>query len=658
MKDMNNVKETGIITEVDRYLFGEGTHYEVYKKLGAHVMELNGVKGVYFAVWAPKAKNVSVVGNFNGWMGYNHNMNKLADSGIFELFVPELSEGELYKFAVTSMNGETWLKADPFANASEFRPASASIVTNIEGYDWEDTEWMEQRKEEDNKKKPMAIYEVHLGSWKKTNDEKRCGFYNYRAIAEELGAYVKEMGYTHVELMGIAEHPFDGSWGYQVTGYYSPTSRYGTAKDFMYFVDYMHKLGIGVILDWVPAHFPRDEYGLANFDGSCVYEYADSRKGEHPDWGTKIFDYAKNEVSDFLIANALFWVNEFHVDGLRVDAVASMLYLDYGKTPGNWVPNKYGGHENLEAIEFFKHLNSIMEQRAKGAIMIAEESTAWPLVTHEPEEGGLGFTYKWNMGWMNDFLEYVKIDPYFKKYNHQKMTFGMTYAFSENFILVISHDEVVHLKCSMLEKMPGTFEQKFENLKTAYSFMFGHPGKKLLFMGQEFGQIREWSEERSLDWYLLEEKPHQNLHQYVKELLHLYTEHPAMSELDDSWEGFEWINCEDGERSTFSFIRKDKSEKKCLLFIMNFTPVLWEDYTVGVPELGTYQVILDSTWEDFKNPKKKVYTAEKEECNNRKYSLSLDLQPLSAIVMEFSMSKKEENISKKKKNIEKNEKKK
>jgi 1,4-alpha-glucan branching enzyme len=658
VKDMNNVKETGIITEVDRYLFGEGTHYEIYKKLGAHVMELNGVKGVYFAVWAPKAKNVSVVGNFNGWMGYNHNMNKLADSGIFELFVPELSEGELYKFAVTSMNGETWLKADPFANASEFRPASASIVTNIEGYDWEDTEWMEQRKEEDNKKKPMAIYEVHLGSWKKTNDEKRCGFYNYRAIAEELGAYVKEMGYTHVELMGIAEHPFDGSWGYQVTGYYSPTSRYGTAKDFMYFVDYMHKLGIGVILDWVPAHFPRDEYGLANFDGSCVYEYADSRKGEHPDWGTKIFDYAKNEVSDFLIANALFWVNEFHVDGLRVDAVASMLYLDYGKTPGNWVPNKYGGHENLEAIEFFKHLNSIMEQRAKGAIMIAEESTAWPLVTHEPEEGGLGFTYKWNMGWMNDFLEYVKIDPYFKKYNHQKMTFGMTYAFSENFILVISHDEVVHLKCSMLEKMPGTFEQKFENLKTAYSFMFGHPGKKLLFMGQEFGQIREWSEERSLDWYLLEEKPHQNLHQYVKELLHLYTEHPAMSELDDSWEGFEWINCEDGERSTFSFIRKDKSEKKCLLFIMNFTPVLWEDYTVGVPELGTYQVILDSTWEDFKNPKKKVYTAEKEECNNRKYSLSLDLQPLSAIVMEFSMSKKEENISKKKKNIEKNEKKK
>ena len=658
MKDMNNVKETGIITEVDRYVFGEGTHYEVYKKLGAHVMELNGVKGVYFAVWAPKAKNVSVVGNFNGWMGYNHNMNKLADSGIFELFVPELSEGELYKFAVTSMNGETWLKADPFANASEFRPASASIVTNIEGYDWEDTEWMEQRKEEDNKKKPMAIYEVHLGSWKKTNDEKRCGFYNYRAIAEELGAYVKEMGYTHVELMGIAEHPFDGSWGYQVTGYYSPTSRYGTAKDFMYFVDYMHKLGIGVILDWVPAHFPRDEYGLANFDGSCVYEYADSRKGEHPDWGTKIFDYAKNEVSDFLIANALFWVNEFHVDGLRVDAVASMLYLDYGKTPGNWVPNKYGGHENLEAIEFFKHLNSIMEQRAKGAIMIAEESTAWPLVTHEPEEGGLGFTYKWNMGWMNDFLEYVKIDPYFKKYNHQKMTFGMTYAFSENFILVISHDEVVHLKCSMLEKMPGTFEQKFENLKTAYSFMFGHPGKKLLFMGQEFGQIREWSEERSLDWYLLEEKPHQNLHQYVKELLHLYTEHPAMSELDDSWEGFEWINCEDGERSTFSFIRKDKSEKKCLLFIMNFTPVLWEDYTVGVPELGTYQVILDSTWEDFKNPKKKVYTAEKEECNNRKYSLSLDLQPLSAVVMEFSMLKKEENISKKKKNIEKKEEKK
>lgn len=647
MKDMNDARETGVITEVDRYLFGEGTHYEIYKKLGAHTIEADGVKGVYFAVWAPKAKNVSVVGNFNNWIGYGHNMHKLADSGIFELFVPGLSEGELYKFAVTSIKGDTYLKADPFANASEFRPASASIVTNIEGYCWKDKQWIENRKTADNAQKPMAIYEVHLGSWKKTDNTERCGFYNYRDIAKELGDYVKKMGYTHVELMGIAEHPFDGSWGYQVTGYYSPTSRYGTPKDFMYFVDYMHQLGIGVILDWVPAHFPRDAYGLANFDGSCVYEYADPRKGEHPDWGTKIFDYGKNEVSNFLIANALFWVNEFHVDGLRVDAVASMLYLDYGKTPGNWVPNKYGGHENLEAIEFFRHLNSIMEQRAKGAMMIAEESTAWPLVTHKAEDGGLGFTYKWNMGWMNDFLEYIKIDPYFKKNNHQKMTFGMTYAFSENFILVISHDEVVHLKCSMLEKMPGTFEQKFENLKTAYSFMFGHPGKKLLFMGQEFGQIREWSEERSLDWHLLEEEPHKDLHQYVKELLHLYTTHPAMSELDNSWEGFEWINCDDEERSAFSFIRKDKTGKKCLLFLMNFTPVLWKNYKLGVPTLGTYEVILDSICKDFGHSRKKVYSAKKEECDGRKYSISLELQPLSAIVMEFSMIQKKINISKK-----------
>ena len=625
--------ETGFITEVDRYLFGQGTHYEIYKKLGAHITEYEGEKGVYFAVWAPRAKNVSVVGNFNGWVGYNHNMTKLGDSGIFELFVPGIGEGELYKYAIVTPSGETIMKADPYANYSELRPNTASVVTDITGFKWTDKKWVHHSN-------PMAIYEVHIGSWKKTEDLENGGFYNYVEMAHELGAYVKEMGYTHVELMGIAEHPYDGSWGYQVTGYYAPTSRYGTPKEFMYFVNYMHSLGIGVILDWVPAHFPRDSHGLANFDGTCVYEYADPRKGEHPDWGTKIFDYGKTEVTDFLIANALYWLKEYHVDGLRVDAVASMLYLDYGKTPGNWVPNIYGGHENLEAIEFFRHLNSVVAKQVPNAIVIAEESTAWPKVTRPAEEGGLGFSYKWNMGWMNDFLEYVKTDPLFKKYSHNKMTFSMTYAFSENYILVLSHDEVVHLKCSMLEKMPGYFADKFENLKTAYTFMFGHPGRKLLFMGQEFGQLREWSEERSLDWFLLKEKEHKNLQEYVKRLLYLYTSHPAMTGLDESWDGFEWINCEDGDRSTFSFIRKDKTGKKCLLFVMNFTPMLREHYRVGVPGRADCRVLLDSYKDGFEKNEKRIYRPEKLECDRRPYSIEFDLQPMQSLVMEFSMPQK------------------
>ncbi len=629
--------ETGFITEVDRYLFGEGTHYEIYKKLGAHLTEYQGEKGVYFAVWAPNARNVSVVGDFNGWIGYNHNMTRLGTSGIYELFVPGLTAGELYKFAIVTPSGQTIMKADPFGNYTEMRPNTASIVTDITGFEWTDKSW-------EHHSNPMAIYEVHIGSWKKTADVDAGGFYNYVDMAHELGAYVKEMGYTHVELMGIAEHPFDGSWGYQVTGYFAPTSRYGTPKEFMYFVNYMHSLGIGVILDWVPAHFPRDSHGLANFDGTCVYEYADPRKGEHPDWGTKIFDYAKHEVSNFLISNALYWLKEFHVDGLRVDAVASMLYLDYGKTPGNWVPNQYGGHENLEAIEFFRHLNSVIARQAPDAIVIAEESTAWPSVTKTPEEGGLGFDYKWNMGWMNDFLEYVKTDALFKKFNHNKMTFSMTYAFSEKYILVLSHDEVVHLKCSMLEKMPGYFEDKFENLKTAYTFMFGHPGKKLLFMGQEFGQLREWSEERSLDWYLLQEKEHKNLQDYVKRLLHLYTEHPAMTELDESWEGFEWMNCEDGDRSTFSFVRKDKSGKRCLLFIMNFTPMLWEKYRVGVQTKTSCKVLLDSYKDNLEMSEGRVIKTEEIPCDNQDYSIELDLKPMQSLIMEFAVAEKKVKV--------------
>ena len=484
------------ITELDQYLFGEGTHYDIYKKMGAHPTKVGRKNGVFFAVWAPNAQSVSVVGEFNNWNVEANPMKKIGPIGIYTAFIPDVTEGQLYKYFIIGMHGEMLYKADPFATASELRPGNASKVFDISGFTWKDQNWLKKRAAFDVKKDAMAIYEVHPGSWKKHAQTKEDpdGFYNYRELAHELADYVKEMGYTHVELMGIAEHPFDGSWGYQVTGYYAPTSRYGSPMDFKYLVDYLHRNKIGVILDWVPAHFPKDAHGLAEFDGTAVYEHADPRQGEHPDWGTKIFNYGRNEVSNFLIANALYWVEEFHVDGLRVDAVASMLYLDYGKQDGQWVANKYGGNENLEAIEFFKHLNTVVQGRNPGALMIAEESTAWPKVTGDVEDGGLGFALKWNMGWMNDFLEYMKLDPYFRKYNHNKMTFSLTYAYSEKYILVLSHDEVVHLKCSMLNKMPGYPDDKFKNLKVGYTYMFGHPGKKLLFMGQDFGQLREWSE--------------------------------------------------------------------------------------------------------------------------------------------------------------------
>ena len=509
------------ITKDDCYLFGEGTHYEIYEKLGAHVTEIDGVKGTYFAVWAPHATNVSVIGEFNNWIGYDHNMKMENDSGIWELFISGVDEGALYKYVISTQTGDTLYKADPYGNWAEMRPGNASRVANIDSYTWNDQKWIKEKASENHYEKPMSIYEVHPGSWRKNykGPDDEDGFYDYRRMADELVKYVVDMGYTHVELMGILEHPFDGSWGYQVVGYYAPTSRYGTPQDFMYLVDSFHEAGIAVILDWVPAHFPRDEHGLAFFDGTPLYEYADSRMGEHPDWGTKVFDYSKTEVSNFLIANALFWVEKYHIDGLRVDAVASMLYRDYGREDGQWIPNIYGGKENLEAVEFFKHLSSVMNYRNPRAYIIAEESTAWPKVTMDPKEGGLGFSYKWNMGWMHDFLEYTKLDPLFKKNNHNKMTFGMTYAFSENFILVLSHDEVVHLKCSMINKMPGYPADKFKNLKTAYTFMLGHPGRKLLFMGQEFAQLQEWSESRSLDWYLLDEPEHKDMQDYVKKLL-------------------------------------------------------------------------------------------------------------------------------------------
>ena len=584
----------GFITELDRYLFGQGTHYKIFEKLGAHPKTYKGKAGMYFAVWAPHAKAVGVVGDFNGWDPDAAPMSPLADSGIYEAFIPGVGLGELYKFAITTQEGMILFKADPYAVHAEFRPGTASITEDITGFKWDDAAWMETRKKADPVKSPMAVYEVHLGSWRKKDRSQKEGYYTYMEAAHELADYVKKMGYTHVELMGIAEHPYDGSWGYQVTGYYAPTSRYGTPKEFMYFVNYLHKKGIGVILDWVPAHFPKDAHGLADFDGQPLYEYADPRKGEHPDWGTMVFDYSKNEVKNFLIANALYWVENFHVDGLRVDAVASMLYLDYGRSDGNWVPNKYGENKNLEAIEFFRHLNSVLTGHLTGAMMIAEESTAWPGVTKPPEEGGLGFTFKWNMGWMHDFLEYMKLDPYFRKFNHNKMTFGITYATSENYILTLSHDEVVHLKCSMINKMPGLNGDKFANLKAGYTFMMGHPGKKLLFMGQDFGQYHEWDEKVSLDWYLADEPLHKDLQKYYSDLLHVYQKYPALWQLDSDWNGFQWINANDGDRSIFSFIRRDATGKKNLLFVINFTPVARDDYRVGVPKSGTYSLILDS----------------------------------------------------------------
>ena len=626
------------IGELDQYLFGQGTHYEIYKKMGAHKVKRGRKTGVYFAVWAPHAKRVSVVGDFNDWDTTADIMTREEPLGIYTLFVPGVEEGMLYKYCIETQNGDLLFKADPFANYAEMRPGTASRVTDISNLKWTDNTWMENRKTWNQNEAPVSIYEVHIGSWRRRPGAEDEGFYNYRQFAREITEYVKEMGYTHIELIGIAEHPFDGSWGYQVTGYYAPTARYGTPEDFAYMINYLHKNKIGVILDWVPAHFPRDAHGLANFDGTPTFEYADPKKGEHPDWGTKIFDYSKNEVKNFLIANALFWLEYFHVDGLRVDAVASMLYLDYGKQSGQWVPNKYGGNQNLEAIEFFKHLNSCVLGRNPGAMMIAEESTAWPKVTGKPEDDGLGFSMKWNMGWMHDFTEYMKLDPYFRKGCHYQMTFASSYAYSEKYILVLSHDEVVHLKCSMLNKMPGLGFDKFANLKVGYAFMIGHPGKKLLFMGQDFAQLREWSEERELDWYLLGEENHQYLQNFTKDLFRLYHKNKALYELDAVPEGFEWVNADDKDRSIFSFIRHSKDNKKNLLFVCNFTPVAREDYRVGVPRGKQYKLILNSDDKKYGGSgaeRPLVYKAKKKECDGRPYSFAYSLPPYGVAVFEF-----------------------
>ena len=638
---MRNIERhcMGHVTEYDMYLFGEGTHYNIYEKLGAHPGKKGRKKGIYFDVWAPNASNVWVIGSFNDWDETATPMERLEPNGIYEAFVPEAKMGDMYKYLIETSEGEYLYKADPYANYAELRPGTASRIADISELKWTDDVWMEQRaKQTDVYEQPLSIYEVHPGSWMRHPDGTEDGFYTYRELAKALTDYVKEMGYTHVELMGISEYPFDGSWGYQVTGYYAPTSRYGTPEDFAYLINYLHRHKIGVILDWVPAHFPKDAHGLAEFDGSCLYEYADSRKGEHPDWGTKIFDYSKNEVKNFLIGSALMWIEKYHIDGLRVDAVASMLYLDYGKEDGQWVPNKYGENKNLEAIEFFRHINTLITGRNPGTMMIAEESTAWPMVTGDVTEGGLHFTYKWNMGWMHDFLDYMKLDPYFRKFNHHKMTFAMEYNYSEKYILVLSHDEVVHLKCSMINKMPGTEDDKFKNLMVGYAFMMGHPGKKLLFMGQDIAQLREWSEARELDWYVLEDLRHQHIQNFVKELLHMYRKYPALYTMDDRREGFEWINANDGDRSIFSFVRHGKTGRNSLLFVCNFTPVERPDYRVGVPKKKQYTLILDSEDARFGGSgkeKPKTYTAVKSECDARPYSLAYPLPAYGVAVFKF-----------------------
>ncbi len=638
VKSKKGNREKVFISKDDEYLFAQGTHYDIYKKLGAHPSQEEGREGMYFAVWAPGAKEVHVIGTFNDWNETSHKLQRLGPGGIYAGFFPGVGTGELYKFLITTPKGDKLYKADPFANAAEMRPGTASRTADIGRFKWTDEDWLSDRDRKDMNKEPMAIYECHIGSWMKHPDGTPDGFYTYREFADRIVEYLKEMEFTHVELMGIAEHPFDGSWGYQVTGYYAPTSRYGSPEDFMYLINTLHRNKIGVILDWVPAHFPRDAHGLAEFDGTCLYEHPDKRLGEHPDWGTKIFNYGKNEVKNFLIANALFWIKEFHVDGLRVDAVASMLYLDYGKKDGEWVANKYGGNKNLEAIEFFKHFNSVICGTYPGVMTIAEESTAWPMVTGKVEEDGLGFSFKWNMGWMHDFCEYMKLDPYFKKNAHHGMTFAMSYNSSENYILPLSHDEVVHLKCSMVNKMPGYQVDKYANLRTGYTFMFGHAGKKLLFMGQEFAQEREWSEARELDWFLLENPLNKGMQEYVKELLRLYRNNSAMYEIDNDWGGFEWVNCNDSEHSVYSFIRKSGDGKKKLLFIMNMTPMVWENYRVGVPTRKKCRLLLNSDDVRFGGKGSKIaeeLTPTKKAWDDRPYSIAFTLPAFGSAVFQL-----------------------
>lgn len=623
-----------LITAEDEEKFAMGVHYTVYEKLGAHPLNLDGEDGVYFAVWAPNALRVSTVGDFNHWDGRVHQMRKLP-SGIFEIFIPGVKAGDNYKYEIKLKTGLTYLKADPYGNAAQLRPETASVVADLRNFKWEDKEFIKKRKTFQKENAPISVYELYLGSFLAPKDDEE--YANYREIADKLIPYVKEMGYTHVELMPVMEHPLDASWGYQVIGYYAPTARYGTPEDFMYFVNELHKAGIGVILDWVPAHFPRDIYGLSSFDGTCLYENPDEQRRSHPHWGTLVFDYGRPEVSNYLIANALFWVEKFHADGIRMDAVASMLYLDYGRNPGEWTANIYGGNENLEAVELIKHLNSMMGKRNPGVLRIAEESTAWPMVTGSLEDGGLGFDLKWNMGWMNDYLDYIKYDPYFRSHHHSELTFSMIYAYSEKFMLVFSHDEAVHGKSSMLGKMPGEREQKFANLRLTYAYMFTHPGRKLLFMGQDIGEFSEWNEMRQTEWELLKYPDHKGMAALVKKLNELYTTKPALYEWDDKPEGFAWINSINSTENLLTFMRRTRKKESLLVVAANFSGVE-KQVKIGVPYEGSYKEILNTDAEEFGGSgmvNKRAKRAVKKEWDDRPYSVSITLAPLSVSILEF-----------------------
>ncbi|HBG93259.1 MAG TPA: 1,4-alpha-glucan branching enzyme [Nitrospiraceae bacterium] len=623
-----------VLSDFDLHLIGEGSHYKKYEKLGSHVMAVNGLKGIHFAVWAPNAKRVSVAGDFNNWDGRRHQMRVLGSSGVWEIFVPGLDEGEIYKFEIKSKSGEIFLKADPYAFYFEARPKSASVVYDINRYRWNDSEWLEMRSRKNWFESPVSVYEVHLGSWMRVPEEEN-RFLTYRELTDKLIGYVKDMGYTHIELMPVTEHPLDASWGYQTVGYFAPTSRHGAPEDFMYFVDKCHRNNIGVILDWVPAHFPKDAHGLGNFDGTALYEHEDPRKSEHKDWGTLIFNYGRNEVRNFLISSALFWLEKYHIDGLRVDAVASMIYLDYSKKEGEWVPNIFGGRENLEAIDFLKRFNEIVHRQHPGILTIAEESTAWTGVSRPTHLGGLGFSFKWNMGWMHDILEYFSKDPVHRKHHHNNLTFSLLYAFTENFMLVLSHDEVVHGKSSMLGKMPGDMWQKFANLRLLYGFMYGHPGKKLLFMGGEFGQWDEWDFDHSLDWHLLQYEPHQKLQHYIRDLNRLYRTEPPLYEVDFSYSGFDWIDFHDTEQSVISFIRKGKGDEDFLVAVCNFTPAPRYNYRIGVSESGLYIEILNSDSSEYggsNTGNAGGVSSEDISWNGKPYSISITLPPLAVVV--------------------------
>ena len=619
------------LTDFDIYLFNAGDHHRIYEKLGAHYAEVNGIGGVQFAVWAPSARSVSVIGDFNRWDRRSHAMRVLGSSGIWEIFVPGLPQGSLYKFQVKTAQGFVMDKADPYCSEMELRPRTASKVNFLQGFEWTDHEWMEQRKSADHLARPMSIYEIHLGSWQRGEHNR---ILSYREAAERLVEHVTKVGYTHVELLPVMEHPFDASWGYQVTGYFAPTSRFGSPQDFMYFVNHLHNNKIGVILDWVPAHFPKDAYALGDFDGSHLYEHADPRKGEHRDWGTYIFNYGRNEVKNFLISNALFWLDRYHADGIRIDAVASMLYLDYSRQEGDWIPNQYGGRENLEAIGFLKYLNSVVHRYYPGTLTIAEESTAWPGVTNSLEYGGLGFDLKWNMGWMHDMLEYFSKEPVHRGYHHRNLTFALLYAFTERFLLPLSHDEVVHGKRSLLGKMPGDVWQKQANLRLLYGLMYGFPGKKLLFMGGDFGQWDEWYHEKSLDWHLLQYEPHRGILQWVHDLNSLYRKEPALHEVDFHYTGFEWIDFHDSAASCISFERKARDPRNAVIVVCNFTPVPRTGYRIGVREPGMYRELLNSDAAAYGGSNlgnAGQVNAEPVPQHGREHSLVLNLPPLAAL---------------------------